>query len=122
MGGTAGNVDTVFKLEESYRGSVAMKSCVERMKADPEMGARIAEGYVSPQYDLEALIAYPPGSLAHTYARLLQSQGLQPHFYPDLPLDDDESYVIMRMRKTHDLHHVVTSRWPPINSGIRRSC
>ena len=77
---------------------------------------------MSPQYDLEALIAYPPGSLAHTYARLLQSQGLQPHFYPDLPLDDDESYVIMRMRKTLDLHHVVTSRWPPINSGIRRSC
>ncbi len=37
----------------------------------------------------------------------MQLQNLKPHFYPDLPLDDEENYCIMRMRKTHDLHHVV---------------
>src|SRR5262249_29243012 len=30
------------------------------------------------------------------------------HFYRDRPIKTDVDYCIMRVRKTHDLHHVVT--------------
>ena len=97
----------MFDLEESYRKIPQMMSCLARMKADPEMAQRMSEGYLTPDYDLDEFAKYPPGSLARTYARLMQLQNLKSHFYPDLPLDDEENYCIMRMRKTHDLHHVV---------------
>jgi ubiquinone biosynthesis protein COQ4 len=71
------------------------------------MARRMSEGYLTPDYDLDELAKYPPGSLARTYARQMQLQNLKSHFYPDLPLDHEENYCIMHMRKTHDLHHVV---------------
>ena len=101
-------VDTVGAIEESYLDSPQMQACVERMKADPDMGALIAKGYATPDYDLEELIKYPPGSLAHTYAKLLQLSGYASHFYGDREIKTDADYCIMRIRKTHDLHHTVT--------------
>jgi ubiquinone biosynthesis protein COQ4 len=108
IAGRGQRTETVFEIEDSYRKTPQMQACLARMKADPEMARRIAEGYTTPDFDLDELAKYPPGSLARTYARLMQLQSYKPHFYPDLPLDDEENYIIMRMRKTHDLHHVVT--------------
>lgn len=106
------DVATVFDLEDSYVGSPQMAACVERMKADPEMGKRIAEGYVTPDYDPDALIELPPDTLGHAYARLLKSFDYAAHFYRDRELRTDADYCIMRMRKTHDIHHAVTGFVP----------
>ena len=102
------NTTTVFDLEDSFHDSREMTACMERVKADPEMGRLIAEGYTTPDYDLDRLIQYPVGTLAHTYAKLMRKQGLDPHFYRDRPVATDVDYCIMRVRKTHDLHHIVT--------------
>jgi ubiquinone biosynthesis protein COQ4 len=35
--------------------------------------------------------------------------GYTPHFYGDRPsIDEDTDYATMRVRKTHDFHHIVT--------------
>ena len=108
IAGGGKNTDTVFDLEDSFHDTPQMAACVERMKGDPEMGRLITEGYTTPDYDLDELIRYPAGSLGHTYAKLLKTQGFNPHFYRDRPVATDTDYCIMRVRKTHDIHHAVT--------------
>jgi hypothetical protein len=99
------DVKTVFALEDHYRDTPQMEAAVERMKADPAVGHLISEGYATPDYDLDELIKHPPGSLGHTYARLMGLHGFKSHFYPDRDIKSDADYCIMRVRKTHDLHH-----------------
>ncbi|HXJ81130.1 MAG TPA: Coq4 family protein [Candidatus Methylomirabilis sp.] len=100
--------ETVFDLEDSFHDSPQMGACVERMKSDPAMGRLISQGYTTPDFDLAELMRYPVGTLGHTYAKLLGTQGFNPHFYRDRPIKTDTDYCIMRVRKTHDIHHVVT--------------
>jgi ubiquinone biosynthesis protein Coq4 len=56
----------VFDLGESYRKTPQMMSCPARMKADPEMARHMSEESLTPDYDLDELAKYPPGSLART--------------------------------------------------------
>jgi ubiquinone biosynthesis protein Coq4 len=105
-------VETVFDLEDSYLDSPQMTACVERMKADPEMGRRIAEGYTTPDYDPAELINLPRDTLGYAYAKLLKTFNYAAHFYRDRELKTDADYCIMRMRKTHDIHHAVTGFVP----------
>jgi ubiquinone biosynthesis protein COQ4 len=61
--------------------------------------------------DLDALAALPEGTLGHTYARFLRSRGLTPDVFDGPPegiSDPRRSYVVQRLRQTHDLWHVVT--------------
>jgi ubiquinone biosynthesis protein COQ4 len=111
---------TVFALEDHYRDSPQMAGAVARMKADPAVGRLISEGYTTPDYDLDALAKYPPGSLAHTYAKLMRLVGYSAKFYPERKIKSDADYCIMRVRKTHDLHHVVTgfSQQGPGEAGV----
>jgi ubiquinone biosynthesis protein COQ4 len=61
--------------------------------------------------DLDALAALPAGTLGHAYATFLRSRGLTPEIFDAPPAgisDPRRSYVMQRMRQTHDLWHVVT--------------
>src|SRR5262245_6833586 len=100
---------TVFRLEDHFRDRPPMKTCIERMRADPTMRKCMEDRYLGPELDLDALVAYPRGSLGYTYARVMKRLGFAPHFYTDRPsIEEDTDYVTMRVRKTHDLHHIVT--------------
>ena len=100
---------TVGRLEDHFRDRPAMKACVERMKADPRMRKCFDDRYMGPELDLDELVKYPRGSLGYTYARVLKHLGYAAHFYGDRPsLVEDTDYATMRVRKTHDFHHIVT--------------
>lgn len=61
--------------------------------------------------DLDALLALPPDTLGHAYATFLRSRGLTPDVFeapPEEVTDPRASYVVQRLRQTHDLWHVVT--------------
>jgi ubiquinone biosynthesis protein COQ4 len=111
---------TVFALEDHYRDTPQMADAVERMKADPGVGRLISEGYMTQDYDLHELMKYPAGSLAYTYAKLMRLNGYGAKFYPERDIKNDADYCIMRVRKTHDLHHVVTgfSQQGPGEAGV----
>jgi ubiquinone biosynthesis protein COQ4 len=61
--------------------------------------------------DIDALAALPEGTLGHAYATFLRSRGLTPEVFDGAPAgiaDPRRSYIVQRMRQTHDLWHVVT--------------
>ena len=100
---------TVGRLEDHFRDRLPMKACIDRMKADPATRTCIEDRYLGPELDLDALVNYPRGSLGYTYARVMKHLGYAAHFYTDRPsIDEETDYVTMRVRKTHDLHHIVT--------------
>ncbi len=61
--------------------------------------------------DLDVLAALPEGTLGHAYAHFMKAHGLTPDVFDGPPndvRDPKAAYVIMRIRQTHDLWHVVT--------------
>jgi len=86
---------------------------IDRFFADPEGQALYAahRAIDSRTIDLDALAALPEGTLGHAYAKFLRSHGLTPEVFDGAPAgihDPQRSYVVQRMRQTHDLWHVVT--------------
>jgi ubiquinone biosynthesis protein Coq4 len=100
---------TVGRLENHFRDRPAMKNCIERMLAEPATRKCIEDRYMGPEFDLDELAEYPRGSLGYTYARVMKHLGYEAHFYGDRPsIEEETDYVTMRVRKTHDIHHIVT--------------
>lgn len=100
---------TVGRLEDHFRDRPAMKNCIDRMKADPATRKCIEDRYLGPELDLDSLVTYPGGSLGYTYAKVMKHLGYAAHFYGDRPsIEEETDYVTMRVRKTHDFHHIVT--------------
>ncbi|MFN0071445.1 MAG: Coq4 family protein, partial [Chloroflexota bacterium] len=100
---------TVGRLEDHFRERPAMTACIERMRADPVTRKCIEDRYMGPELNLDELVDYPRGSLGYTYARVMKHLGYAAHFYGDRHnIDEDTDYVTMRVRKTHDLHHIVS--------------
>lgn len=86
---------------------------IDRFFADPAGQALYDQHRAidSRTVDLDALSALPEGTLGHAYAAFLRSHGLTPEVFDGAPpgiSDPRRSYVVQRMRQTHDLWHVVT--------------
>jgi ubiquinone biosynthesis protein COQ4 len=74
------------------------------VKENPDSARIIEERYMGPEYDLNKLSKLPKNTLGYTYAKIMTTLGLKPHFYRDRQsLDDESDYVTMRVRKTHDM-------------------
>ena len=78
------------------------------MKENPDSARLIEERYMGPEYNVDELLKQPKESLGYTYGKMMTLKGFTPHFYRDRPggVDDERDYVIMRVRKTHDLYHM----------------
>jgi ubiquinone biosynthesis protein COQ4 len=105
-----GQVLEFLGLINSGRSTAAR---IDRFFADPAARKLYDERRAidSRSVDLDALAALPEGTLGHAYARFLRSHGLTPEIFDGAPEGVAEprlSYVIQRMRQTHDLWHVVT--------------
>tara|TARA_B110001454_G_scaffold219099_1_gene249914 strand:- start:18279 stop:18971 length:693 start_codon:yes stop_codon:yes gene_type:complete len=57
--------------------------------------------------DLHELKKNPEGSLGYAFAHHMLRNKLDPEFYGKLNVSNDETYVMMRLRQTHDLWHVL---------------
>ena len=91
----------------------AIKKRIERFFTNPAGVALFDQRRAidSRTVDLDALAALPDGTLGHAYARFLRSHGLTPEVFDGPPAgisDPRRSYLVQRMRQTHDLWHVVT--------------
>ena len=106
---TQKDVESVFDMEDGFRDTMWMRMCIENLKKDPA-SSRIIEGrYVGPEYNLEEMLRLPTNSLGYTYAKLMSTKKLHPHFYRDRTNTDSETdYVTMRVRKTHDMYHIIS--------------
>jgi ubiquinone biosynthesis protein COQ4 len=95
-------------LNASYSTAVA-QAARNRLKADPAIQPLIAERYWGHWPALSELMAMPAGSLGHVYGMFMSSQGLDQLPDPELPADvaDEDTYLQVRIRRTHDIWHVI---------------
>ena len=98
----------VFDIEDGMRHLDATRLALEHVKRDPAMRELIAERYLCDLPDTEALLKYPEGTLGHGYAHHLDDRGFDPDYYRKIDVKDDIDYVLMRLRQTHDIWHVIT--------------
>lgn len=106
------NTEDVFDIDDNFQGSKAMQICVDRVRAIPEARQMMEERYLGPAIDLDALSKLPRGTLGNTYASVMKALGYDPNFYRVREIKTDEDWVILRLRKTHDIRHVVSGFGP----------
>ena len=102
-----GNLEPVDELSTSLVDTHAFQLAVEGMKATPEVAQIIAERYIAPPHDLDALLQYPQDSLGYAYASRLKQAGFQV-LAAEVKINSDTSYVENRWQQTHDIWHVIT--------------
>ncbi|GAB4378020.1 MAG: Coq4 family protein [Elainellaceae cyanobacterium] len=100
--------NSVFDIEDGLRHSKAAELAAEHAKTHPDVAALFAERYLAPPPDVDALLQLPSDSLGYAYASYLREAGFDPEFYRPVDIEDDVTYMFMRMRQTHDIWHVVT--------------
>lgn len=103
-----GKTDSVYDIEDGLRHIKANQVILEHLRQDPSIAQIIAERYVGPPVDLEYLSKLPEESLGYAYASYIKSLGFDPNFYRPINIEDDVSYLLLRMRQTHDIWHVVS--------------
>ena len=108
VAGANSDVNNVFDITDMLRDSPQMEQCLKWMKQDPATAKMIEEQYMGADYDLEAMLKMSKGSLGWTYAKVMTEINYDPKFYRLRETESDTDYVINRIRKTHDLHHILT--------------
>jgi len=87
----------------------SFERAVAHLQQDADAAALIAERYMAPPHDLEALLQCPPASLGYLYAKQMKARGFRAEdLYVDIPITSDASYVEARLSQTHDIWHLVT--------------
>ncbi len=116
------DVDDFPALAQLSRALVrteAQEQAIQALKADPNCAALIAERYLPPHHDLNALLKCPQNSLGYAYATWVQGNTeLYPDLYSDLAIDRETSYVEARLGQTHDLWHLITGFDTSVESEI----
>jgi ubiquinone biosynthesis protein COQ4 len=102
------NTKTALAMAERLQNLGLLEAELEAVSKSPAAVEVIKSRKMMSQIDLHMLKAMPEGSLGHTYSTHMLSLGLDPEFYKTLEIKDDVSFVMMRLRQTHDLWHVTT--------------
>lgn len=110
--------DSVFDVEDGLRHTKAAQLAVEYAKSKPGVAEIFAERYLAPSPDIDALKQLPEDSLGYIYASYLSEAGFDPDFYRKTEVEDDITYMFMRLRQTHDIWHVVTGFGSDVNAEL----
>ncbi len=102
------HTESVFDIEDGLRDLDATRLAMEHVRKVPEMAALMEERYLCDVPDTEKLLDYPEGTLGYCYAHHLDDRGFDPDYYRKIDVRDDIDYVLMRLRQTHDIWHVIT--------------
>lgn len=102
------SIECIYNLEDGLRNTKATLLAVEFMKSQPEIAQLIQERYLAPIPNIEILGKYPEGTLGYAYADYMKSTGFDPNFYRHTKVEDEISYVLLRIRQTHDIWHIIT--------------
>jgi ubiquinone biosynthesis protein COQ4 len=100
--------DLVFTLASSLYNLGKFQELHRILHANPKALKVIEEKKLLEGFSLQELAKLPSGTLGHVYAHHMITQNLNPDFYPRPDKITDETYVLLRVRQTHDLWHVVT--------------
>jgi ubiquinone biosynthesis protein COQ4 len=103
------DVETIYDVEDGLKNTRVMKFSVRYMLAQPGVASIALSQYISPHPYIEVLSLLPRGTLGREYADFITKHGFDPSFYRKVgDLNDVVSYLMLRMRQSHDIWHVVT--------------
>jgi ubiquinone biosynthesis protein COQ4 len=103
------DVEAIYNIEDGLRNTRVMQFSVRYMLAQPGVAAIALSQYIAPRPYIEVLKFLPPGTFGREYAEFITKHGFDPNFYRKVgDLDNVTSYLLLRMRQSHDLWHVVT--------------
>lgn len=102
------HTESVFDIEDGLKNIKAYELALEHLKAQPEVAAIMRERYLTGLVDVEELARLPEGTLGLAFARHILDHGFDPDYFRKLEVKTDLDYVMLRMRQTHDIWHVVT--------------
>ena len=108
VAGSRFDTQNVFDIDDLLANSPQMQKCLEVVRSDPASAQLLDERYLGPEFNLDTLLQYPKGSLGWTYAKVLSTLHYDPEFYRKREIKPDVDYIPQRLRKTHDLHHILT--------------
>lgn len=108
VAGITRETSNVFDIEDALRDSPLMQNCLTAVREDSASAKALEERYMGEDYDIEKMLKMPPHSLGWTYAKVLTALGYDPNFYRIREIESDVDYITHRVRKTHDLHHILT--------------
>lgn len=100
--------EAVFDMADGLRHTDIYQNFVEHAYSQPAVAQILKERYFASTPDLETLLRYPQNSLGYLYASSLKEAQLEVDFYRKLKVEDDYSYIALRMRQTHDVWHLIT--------------
>ncbi len=104
-----GHTESVFDIEDGLQHLEAYELAVEYVRSDPAMAELIKERYLRHgKHDLDALLKLPEATLGYCFARHMRDKGFDPDYFRVREIHTDLDYVMMRLRQTHDIWHVVT--------------
>jgi ubiquinone biosynthesis protein COQ4 len=101
-------VGPVYDIEDGLKHTGVMKYAVNHMLSQPGVVQIALSQYIAPIPYLEALKLLPPGTLGREYAEFVTRNGFDPNFFRKMQIQDISSYLLLRLRQTHDIWHVVT--------------
>ena len=116
-----GRLDQVLVLPQALNAGRVARA-VEQLDATEEgrwlftARPRIDRAHV----DFDALRELPDGTLGREYTRFLDDNGITPDAFEELPSVGDEraAWIMLRMRQTHDLWHVLTGYAPDVRGEL----
>ena len=116
-----GRLDQVLVLAQTVN-LPAVARAMGRLERDEAGRALLAEQprIDRAHVDLDALRRLPDGTLGREYTRFLDENGITPDAFetpPDIG-DPRSAYVMLRLRQTHDLWHVLTGYAPDVRGEI----
>jgi ubiquinone biosynthesis protein COQ4 len=101
-------VEPVYDIEDGLKHTKVMAFAVSHMLSHPEIAAIARERYIAPIPNVAKLSQYPEETLGYAYASYMKATGFDPAFYRRVQVNSDANYLLLRLRQTHDLWHVVT--------------
>ncbi len=102
------NTSSVFDIEDGLRKSKSTSELLRFTVRDVSVQEMIRERYLRPVPDTEKLKKLPRGTLGREYTEHLDRFGFDPNYYRKIDVQDEIDYILMRVRQTHDIWHVVT--------------
>ncbi|WP_341529184.1 Coq4 family protein [Nostoc sp. UHCC 0302] len=119
-----GRADATPDIEDGMIKLKATQLAIDYVKTVPGVVEIVQERYLAPPPDLASLAKLPSGSLGRCFAEYIEKTGFDPNYYRGLPITDDTSYILTRLRQTHDIWHLVTGLGSNVNGelGLQAFC
>lgn len=106
------HTESVFDIEDGLRDLRAYQLAEEYAKSDPEVASIVRERYLMDPPDMDRLGQLDEVSLGKAFWRHIEDHGFDPDYYRKIDVHTDLDYILMRVRQTHDLWHVMNGIGP----------